>query len=110
MNVGLTAHWSHVGHIGTNNVCFDEWHEMITRNEAQRMCPARHGCLAGDSNQRPSCPSSVCLSVRPSVKIEGGGGRSQSEKRFSNICPFLAWNFFGMTYITYRNVDLVESL
>ena len=33
------------------------------------------------------CPS-VCLSVRPSVKIEGGRGLSQ--KRFSNFSSFLA--------------------
>ena len=33
----------------------------------------------------PSCPSSVCLSV----KIEGG--RGQSQKRFSNF-----FSFFGM--------------
>ena len=47
MNVGLMAHRSHLGHIDANNVCFDEWPEMITRNESQRMCPARDGCLVG---------------------------------------------------------------
>ena len=38
---------------------------------------------------------SVRLSIRPSVKIEGGRGLSQ--KCFSNFSSFLAWTFFGAT-------------